>query len=113
MHSEGINAGEMKHGPLALVDEKLPIVVVATMDSMHNKMQGDIQQLMARSANLIIICNEDDDDMVDMVGDKYPLIKARAAAAPPALSSPPAGLDSQAAAGSWRPVVPQSSCIAR
>lgn len=39
MHSEGINAGEMKHGPLALVDEKLPIVVVATMDSMHNKMQ--------------------------------------------------------------------------
>ena len=75
MHSEGINAGEMKHGPLALVDEKLPIVVVATMDSMHNKMQGVIQQLMARSANLIIICNEDDDDMVDMVGDKYPLIK--------------------------------------
>lgn len=35
----GINAGEMKHGPLALVDEKLPIVVVATMDTMHNKMQ--------------------------------------------------------------------------
>ena len=31
MHSEGINAGEMKHGPLALVDDKLPIVVVSTM----------------------------------------------------------------------------------
>jgi glucosamine 6-phosphate synthetase-like amidotransferase/phosphosugar isomerase protein len=39
MHSEGLCAGEMKHGPLALVDEKLPIVVMATMDSMHNKMQ--------------------------------------------------------------------------
>ena len=39
MHSEGINAGEMKHGPLALVDETMPIVVTATMDSMHNKMQ--------------------------------------------------------------------------
>lgn len=45
MHSEGINAGEMKHGPLALVDDKLPIVVVSTMDSMHSKMAGVIQQV--------------------------------------------------------------------
>ena len=75
MHSEGINAGEMKHGPLALVDEHMPIIVIATMDEMHNKMQGVIQQLMARSARLIIVCNEDDIDIVDMVGDRYPLIK--------------------------------------
>lgn len=75
MHSEGINAGEMKHGPLALVDDKLPIIVIATMDSMHNKMQGVIQQLMARSARLIIVCNEEDDDMEEIVGGKYPLIK--------------------------------------
>ena len=45
MHSEGINAGEMKHGPLALVDDKLPIVVVSTMDTMHSKMAGVIQQV--------------------------------------------------------------------
>lgn len=75
MHSEGISAGEMKHGPLALVDDKLPIVVVATQDAMYNKMQGVIQQLMARSARLIIICNEEDDEMVDMVNGKYPLIQ--------------------------------------
>jgi glucosamine--fructose-6-phosphate aminotransferase (isomerizing) len=75
MHSEGINAGEMKHGPLALVDDKLPIVVVATQDTMHNKMQGVIQQLMARSARLIIVCNEEDEEMVDMVGGRYPLIQ--------------------------------------
>lgn len=75
MHSEGINAGEMKHGPLALVDEHMPIIVIATMDEMHNKMQGVIQQLMARSARLIIVCNEDDIDILDMVGDRYPLIK--------------------------------------
>lgn len=49
MHSEGINAGEMKHGPLALVDDKLPIVVVSTMDSMHSKMAGVIQQVRAGS----------------------------------------------------------------
>lgn len=60
MHSEGINAGEMKHGPLALVDETLPILVVATQDAMHNKMQGVIQQLLARKARLIIMINEGD-----------------------------------------------------
>lgn len=75
MHSEGINAGEMKHGPLALVDEHMPIIVVATMDEMHNKMQGVIQQLMARNARLIIVCNEEDLDMEEMVGGRYPLIK--------------------------------------
>lgn len=46
MHSEGINAGEMKHGPLALVDDKLPIVVISTMDTMHSKMAGVIQQVL-------------------------------------------------------------------
>ncbi len=51
MHSEGINAGEMKHGPLALVDDKLPIVVVSTMDSMHSKMAGVIQQVGCRGAS--------------------------------------------------------------
>jgi glucosamine--fructose-6-phosphate aminotransferase (isomerizing) len=74
MHSEGINAGEMKHGPLALVDEHMPIIVFATKDEMHGKMQGVIQQLMARNARLIIICNEDEIDILDMVGDRYPLI---------------------------------------
>jgi glucosamine--fructose-6-phosphate aminotransferase (isomerizing) len=75
MHSEGINAGEMKHGPLALVDEHMPIIVIATMDEMHNKMlYGVIQQLMARNARLIVICNEEDQDAKDMIGDKYPLI---------------------------------------
>lgn len=62
-------------GPLALVDDKLPIVVVATQDSVHNKMQGVIQQLMARGARLMILCNEEDDDMDDMVGNKYPVIQ--------------------------------------
>lgn len=75
MHSEGINAGEMKHGPLALVDETMPIIVIATMDEMHNKMQGVIQQLMARNARLIIVCSEDDTDTPDIVGDRYPLIQ--------------------------------------
>lgn len=63
IHSEGILAGEMKHGPLALVDENLPIVVVATRDSMYKKMESIIQQLLARSARLFIVCNEGDEAM--------------------------------------------------
>uniref|UniRef100_A0A383VJC3 glutamine--fructose-6-phosphate transaminase (isomerizing) n=1 Tax=Tetradesmus obliquus TaxID=3088 RepID=A0A383VJC3_TETOB len=63
IHSEGILAGEMKHGPLALVDEHLPIVVVATRDSMYNKMESVIQQLLARSARLIILCTAGDATM--------------------------------------------------
>jgi glucosamine--fructose-6-phosphate aminotransferase (isomerizing) len=63
IHSEGINAGEMKHGPLALVDEHLPIVVLATKDNMHRKMDSVIQQLLARNAKLYIVCNKGDDVM--------------------------------------------------
>lgn len=60
IHSEGILAGEIKHGPLALVDENLPIIVIATKDNMHKKMLSVVQQLCARHARLIVICNEGD-----------------------------------------------------
>jgi len=60
MHSEGILAGEMKHGPLALVDETLPIIVIATRDRMHGKMHSVIQQLLARQAKLIVFVSEGD-----------------------------------------------------
>ncbi|KAL3622552.1 Glutamine--fructose-6-phosphate aminotransferase [isomerizing] 2 [Castilleja foliolosa] len=60
MHSEGILAGEMKHGPLALVDETLPIVVIATRDACFSKQQSVIQQLHARKGRLIVMCSEGD-----------------------------------------------------
>ncbi|KAL0413681.1 UNVERIFIED_CONTAM: Glutamine--fructose-6-phosphate aminotransferase [isomerizing] 2 [Sesamum radiatum] len=60
MHSEGILAGEMKHGPLALVDETLPIVVVATRDACFSKQQSVIQQLHARKGRLIVMCTKGD-----------------------------------------------------
>ncbi len=63
IHSEGILAGEMKHGPLALVDEHMPIVVVATRDGMYSKMESVIHQLLARNARLIILCNQGDKAM--------------------------------------------------
>ncbi|XP_027348923.1 glutamine--fructose-6-phosphate aminotransferase [isomerizing] 2 isoform X1 [Abrus precatorius] len=60
MHSEGILAGEMKHGPLALVDENLPIFVVATRDTGFSKQQSVIQQLHARKGRLIVMCSKGD-----------------------------------------------------
>ncbi|XP_074561486.1 glutamine--fructose-6-phosphate aminotransferase [isomerizing] 1-like isoform X2 [Curcuma longa] len=59
-HSEGMLAGEMKHGPLALVDETLPIIVIATRDACFSKQQSAIQQLHARKGRLIIMCSEGD-----------------------------------------------------
>ncbi len=66
MHSEGILAGEMKHGPLALVDELLPIIVIATRDRMYQKMLSVVQQLLARGARLIILCNSGDSEMEEI-----------------------------------------------
>ena len=131
IHSEGILAGEMKHGPLALVslqfsdtflwpsnsaeviswfqlvpplvfnlldrrtegslypyvllmappswqvDENLPIIVVATKDGMHKKMDSVIQQLLARAAKLYIVCNEGDEGMKAYEQQGCQLIKVR------------------------------------
>ncbi|OIT26350.1 PREDICTED: glutamine--fructose-6-phosphate aminotransferase [isomerizing] 2-like [Nicotiana attenuata] len=68
MHSEGILAGEMKHGPLALVDENLPIVVIATCDACFSKQQSVIQQLHARKGRLIVMCTKGDAASVSVGG---------------------------------------------
>lgn len=65
MHSEGILAGELKHGPLALIDEKMPVVLVMTKDSLYPKVQSALQQVEARKGQPIIICNEGDDNISD------------------------------------------------
>jgi glucosamine--fructose-6-phosphate aminotransferase (isomerizing) len=64
MHSEGILAGEMKHGPLALVDENLPIIVIATRDGTCSKQQSVIQQLQARKGRLIVMCTKGDANLM-------------------------------------------------
>lgn len=75
MHSEGILAGEMKHGPLALVDESLPIIVMATRDRMRAKMLSVIQQLRARSARLIVMCCAGDTEIINFCRGKDILIE--------------------------------------
>ncbi|WWC88692.1 glutamine-fructose-6-phosphate transaminase (isomerizing) [Kwoniella dendrophila CBS 6074] len=65
MHSEGILAGELKHGPLALIDEHLPVIFIMTRDSLYPKVQSALAQVTARKGRPIIICNEDDDTVSD------------------------------------------------
>ncbi|KAG8831269.1 hypothetical protein FRC17_003387 [Serendipita sp. 399] len=60
MHSEGILAGELKHGPLALIDENMPVIIIMTRDSLYPKVQSALAQVTARKGAPIIICCDDD-----------------------------------------------------
>jgi glutamine---fructose-6-phosphate transaminase (isomerizing) len=57
----GILAGELKHGPLALIDENMPVIIVMTRDSLYPKVQSAFAQITARKAQPIVICNEGDE----------------------------------------------------
>lgn len=69
MHSEGILAGELKHGPLALIDTQMPCVMIATKDAAYTKCQNALQQVVARSGRPILICEEGDEDIIGLVGE--------------------------------------------
>ncbi len=60
IHAEGYPAAEMKHGPIALVDEKLPVVFIATKDSYHEKIVSNMQEIKARKGKIISIITQGD-----------------------------------------------------
>ncbi|KAG0721604.1 Glutamine--fructose-6-phosphate aminotransferase [isomerizing] 2 [Chionoecetes opilio] len=62
MHSEGILAGELKHGPLALVDEGMPIIMICSRDNVFVKCMNALQQVTAREGRPILICNKGDEE---------------------------------------------------
>lgn len=62
MHSEGILSGELKHGPLALVDDEMPVVMVMCRDSVYSKCMNALMQVSARGGKPIIICEKNDDE---------------------------------------------------
>ena len=61
MHAEGYAAGEMKHGPIALVDEELPVVCVCPQSAVYDKMISNIQEIKARRGKVISIATEGDE----------------------------------------------------
>ncbi len=69
IHAEGYPAAEMKHGPIALVDEHLPVVFVATRDSYHDKIVSNIQEIKARKGKVLAVITEDDTTITGMADD--------------------------------------------
>jgi glutamine---fructose-6-phosphate transaminase (isomerizing) len=66
IHAEGYPAAEMKHGPIALIDEKMPVIIVATKDNSYEKIVSNIQEVKARKGNVIAIVTEGDDTISKM-----------------------------------------------
>ena len=82
IHAEGYPAAEMKHGPIALVDENLPVLFVATKDTYHEKVVSNMQEINARKGKLIAVVTEGDDRVASLTGDLIPVPEADEVIAP-------------------------------
>ena len=65
IHAEGYAAGEMKHGPIALIDENMPVVVIATKGELHGKLVSNLEQVRARDGQVIAIASKGDDEIAE------------------------------------------------
>jgi glucosamine--fructose-6-phosphate aminotransferase (isomerizing) len=63
IHAEGYPAGEMKHGPIALIDENMPVVAIAVQDNVRDKMLNNIEQVRARGGIVIALATEGDEEI--------------------------------------------------
>lgn len=66
IHAEGYPAAEMKHGPIALIDEMMPVVVIAATDHTNDKMVSNIEEVKARKGRIISIMNSENSDVKDL-----------------------------------------------
>ena len=69
IHAEGCGAGEMKHGPLAMIDENFPTFAIAPSDSVYEKMQSNIQEIKARKGPVIALATEGNDEIGKLADD--------------------------------------------
>ncbi len=67
IHAEGYPAAEMKHGPIALIDENMPVVFLATKDQIYDKVLSNIEEVKSRGGRVIAIVTEGDDTVIRMV----------------------------------------------
>lgn len=82
VHAEGYAAGEMKHGPIALVDDNLPVVVIAPQDDYYEKVVSNIQEIKARKGNIIAVVTEGDTGLKELANDSIEIPKSHPALAP-------------------------------
>jgi glutamine---fructose-6-phosphate transaminase (isomerizing) len=69
IHAEGYPAGEMKHGPIALIDHDLPVVAIATGDHVYDKIEANVQEVKARDGRVIVITDREDGTILEMADD--------------------------------------------
>jgi len=74
IHAEGYPAGEMKHGPIALIDENMPVVAVAPDDAVFEKMLGNVQEAKARGGSVIAITSEGDSRMSAIMDPAHDIV---------------------------------------
>lgn len=70
IHAEGYPAAEMKHGPIALIDSDMPVVVIATRNAMYEKVLSNIQEIKARKGKVIALVSKGD-DVISKIADEY------------------------------------------
>ncbi len=71
IHAEGYPAAEMKHGPIALIDENMPVVFIATKDEIYEKVISNIEEVRARGGKVIAIASEGDENIKNYANDIF------------------------------------------
>jgi len=69
IHAEGISGGEMKHGPIALIDESFPVVCICPSDSVYEKMKNAIMQVKSRNGKILAVATEGNEEIKSLVDD--------------------------------------------
>jgi glutamine---fructose-6-phosphate transaminase (isomerizing) len=73
IHAEGYPSGEMKHGPIALIDENLPVVGIAPRDAIYDKLVSNLEEVKARDGKIIAVCSQGDTKIAALADDVLPL----------------------------------------
>jgi glucosamine--fructose-6-phosphate aminotransferase (isomerizing) len=88
IHAEGYAAGEMKHGPLALIEDGIPVVVLAPKDRFFEKTMSNMQEVIARGGKVIMITDDSSEIMNENIRFKFQIPKINSTANPFLLSIP-------------------------
>jgi glucosamine--fructose-6-phosphate aminotransferase (isomerizing) len=82
IHAEGYAAGEMKHGPIALIDSEMPVVALVPRDAAYERMLGNVQEVRARDGRVIAICHPGDAQVLALADETLPVPPAPELLAP-------------------------------
>ena len=69
IHAEGVPAGEIKHGPIAAIDENFPVVCIAPSDSVYDKMKNAMMEIKSRNGKILVIATEGNEEIKELADD--------------------------------------------